>query len=61
MSWLDEVKAKMKKKNQILFSPEDTFLQNLVALINEQNHRSMVLWAFDLAEETVQKIEDKYP
>ena len=44
-----------------MFSPKDAFLQGLVALTDEQNHQTMVLWAFDFAGETVQKLEEKYP
>ena len=58
---MDEVRAKTRKKNQIFFSPKDAFLQDLVALISEQNHQTMVLWAFDFAEETVRVLEGKYP
>ena len=43
MEWMDEVRMKMEKKKKIFFSPKDAFLQDLVALINEQNHQTMVL------------------
>ena len=29
--------------------------------IQEQNHRTMALWAFDFAAETIGKLEEKYP
>ena len=58
---MDEVSAKMKKGNQIFFSPKDAFLQDLSTLICEQNHQTMALWAFDFAEEAVQKLEERFP
>ena len=61
MDWMEDVRARLKRKNQILFSPKDAFLQDLGALIGEQNHRTMVLWAFDWAEEAVKRLEEKYP
>lgn len=61
MNWLDEVKNRIKRKNQILFAQNSEFLSDLTALIHEQNHRMMVLWAFEFAEETVQKLHERYP
>lgn len=61
MDWMDEVRVKTNKGNQILFSPKDAFLQDLATLIGEQNHQTMVLWAFDFAEKAVQKLEERYP
>lgn len=61
MDWMDEVRLKMNKGNQIFFSPKDAFLQDLATLIGEQNHQTMVLWAFDFAEKAVQKLEERYP
>lgn len=61
MDWVNEVHKKWKRKNQILFSKESDFLQDLILVINKQNHQALVLWAFDLAEETVKKLEATYP
>ena len=61
MDWLNEVQNRIKKGNQILFSKKSEFLADLTALIQEQNHRTMVLWAFELADETVQKLLERYP
>lgn len=61
MNWLDEVKIKLKKKNQILFTKDCAYLQDLIMLFQQQNHRVMVLWAFDFAAESVTKLEAKYP
>ena len=59
--WLAEVKAKAKRHNQILFSKESALLDDLRPLIGQANRRAMVLWALELAEETAQKLEEKYP
>lgn len=61
MNWLVEVNEKLKRKNQLLFSKGSPLLQDLNILLEEQSHRTIVLWAFDLAEETVKKLEAIYP
>ena len=59
--WLAEVKAKSKRKNQILFSKDSLLLENLSRLIDQTNRRALVLWALELAEETAVQLEAKYP
>lgn len=61
MDWLNEVQSRIKRKNQVLFSKDSEFLEDLTALIQEQNHRTMVLWAFELADETAGKLRKRYP
>ena len=61
MNWLDEVRIKLKRKNQVLFAKDAAFLQNLATLLGEQNHRIVVLWALDLAAESVAELEERYP
>jgi hypothetical protein len=61
MNWLEEVRAKLKKGNNILFAQDCEFLQELTSLIQEQNHRTAVLWAFELADETVATLNERYP
>ena len=39
MDWLDEVRIRLKKKNQILFVKDIEYLQNLTMLFREQSHR----------------------
>ena len=56
-----EVKEKLKRKNQILFDKKSLFLQDLMFLISEQNHKVLTLWALDLARELVNYLEEKYP
>ena len=43
--WLTEVKAKAKRKNQILFSKDSLLLTDLCQLIAQANHRALILWA----------------
>lgn len=61
MNWLSEVQQRIKRKNQILLAKDSEFLADLAVLIQEQNHRTMVLWAFEFADETVQKLYERYP
>ena len=61
MNWVDDVRDRIKRKNQVLFAKDSEFLQDLLYLIQEQNHRTMVLWAFEFADETVQKLITRYP
>lgn len=61
MDWLDEVNIKQKRKNQILFTKDSTYLQDLVTLFQKQDHRVMILWAFDFAAESIAKLEAAYP
>ena len=61
MNWIDEVSLKMKKKNQVLFSKNSEYLQDLIMLFETQNHRVMALWAFEFASESIAKLEEKYP
>ena len=61
MDWLDEARIKLKKKNQVLFAKDSEFLQDLSLLFRAQSHKTMVLWALDLAAESVAELEEKYP
>lgn len=61
MDWLDEVRIRLKKGNQVLFAKDTEFLQDLSMLFREQSHKTMVLWAIDVAAESVEKLEEKYP
>lgn len=56
-----DVEIKMKRKNKILFSRDSQCLQELIKLIEAQNHRTLVLWALDCANTTLAKFESKYP
>ena len=61
LNWIDEAQIKLKKKNQVLFSKDTEYLQDLMMLFQNQSHRTMVLWALDFAAESVAKLEGKYP
>ena len=61
MNWIDEVHMRLRRNNQVLFSRNSEYLQDLTLLFGEQDHRVMVLWAFDFAAETVEKLKEKYP
>jgi hypothetical protein len=61
MDWLDEVRTRLKKRNQVLFAKDSAYLQDLRMLFQDQNHRTMVLWALDFAVESLQTLEEKYP
>ena len=59
--WLAEVSAKAKRHNQILFSKESLLLDNLRHLIDQANRRVLILWALELAGETVLQLTERYP
>lgn len=40
---------------------DSAFLQELNSFLRIQNHRTVVLWAFDLAEESIEVLAQKYP
>lgn len=61
MDWHDEVRIRLQKKNQIPFAKDSAFLQEINSLLRIQNHRTVVLWAFDLAEESIEVLAQKYP
>ena len=59
--WLAEVKAKAKRKNQILFSKDSLLLTDLCQLIAQANRRALIPWALELAEENARELAGKYP
>ena len=59
--WLAEVIAKANRKNQLLFSKDSLLLDNLRHLSDLTNRRVLILWALELAEETVLQLTEKYP
>lgn len=56
-----DVESKLKKKNKILFSRDSQCLQELIKLIELQNHSTLVMWALDCAKLTLEQFEEKYP
>lgn len=61
MNWVQEVEKRIKRQNRILFAKDSLYLQDLRDLLGTQNHRVLVLWALDLAEESVQAWNQKHP
>lgn len=60
MSWLEEARAKFNRKNRVLFAKDAIFLQDIMILLQNENHRTVVLWALDLASESVANLEERY-
>lgn len=61
MDWFDEVRARDKRGNQVLFAKDSAFLEDLRSMIASQSHRALVLWALDLADESVTQLASRYP
>lgn len=61
MEWFEEVKAKQKRKNKVLFSKESSCLQELSWLLTRQNRRVVVLWGMELVSQGVQVLTNRYP
>ena len=57
MNWVNEVRLRQKRKNQILFGKDSECLQDLIALLHGQDHRTIALWAFDFADESIALLE----
>ena len=58
---IDEISEKVRNKRQIYFSENSEYLRDLSELLSEQNRRTVCLWAFDLASESVLALKVKYP
>ncbi len=56
-----DVEIKFKKRNKMLFSRDSECLQELIKLIQLQNHRTLVMWALDCAKLPLKQFEEKYP
>lgn len=56
-----DIETRLKKKNKILFSRDSQCLQELIKLIQLQNHRVLVMWALDCAKLPLEQFETKYP
>jgi hypothetical protein len=55
-----DVEIKLKKRNKILFSRDSQCLQDLIKLIQLQNHQTLVMWALDCAKVPLEQFEAKY-
>lgn len=56
-----DVEQKIKKRNMVLFSRDSESLQGLKMLIEQQKHRTLVMWALDCAKVPLAQFEEKYP
>lgn len=56
-----DVVVRQKRKRQILFRKESPCLHNLMNLIRSSDHRALVLWALECAEETLCEVEERLP
>ncbi|MCI6043739.1 hypothetical protein MR857_10490 [bacterium] len=61
MAWKETLEKRLKARRQILFSKDDELILLLRGLIGDMPRRAVVLWVLELAEETVQVLEEKYP
>ena len=61
MDWLIDVQQRIKRKNLILFTKDSPFLAELSELISRENHRVLVLWALELADEAAAVLFSRYP
>ncbi len=61
MDWLDDVRARSRRNNQILFGKDDAYLQNLQTMLRGQSHKVVTLWALALAAESVAALRETYP
>lgn len=61
MRWIDEVQTRVKRKNQVLFAKDSPFLQDLIFMMSQQDHRAMALWAFEFAEDAAEMLRARYP
>ena len=56
-----DVEIKLTKRRKMLFSRDSLCSQELMKLIQLQNHRAIVMWALDCAKLPLQQFEAKYP
>ncbi len=56
-----DVEIKIKKRNKLLFSRDSQCLQELIELLQLQNHRTIVMWALDCAKQPLEQFEARYP
>ncbi|MFC4684054.1 putative immunity protein [Exiguobacterium sp. s149] len=61
MDWMTEVEQRLKRGNQLLFAKDSVLLTDLNTMIHGQNRRTLALWAFELADEAVQALSERYP
>ena len=61
MQWLDAVNARAKRKNKVLFMPDDAIFDALAPLTERAGRRALVIWALSLAEEALPRLQALLP
>ena len=61
VSLFSDVRRKYAKKNRLLLGHDSACLQELQDDMLRQNHRTLVLWAFDCVQEALNQLEARYP
>lgn len=61
MTWLDDVRQRMKRGCKILFTKDSEILRDLNTIMTQQNHRTMALWALELAQEAADALAARHP
>lgn len=61
MDWTEDVSARIRRKNEILFTKDSALLTPLRLVLGGANRRAVVLWALELAAETADVLAGKYP
>ncbi len=56
-----DVEQRLNKKNTVLFARDSECLYDLKRLIEQQKHRTLVMWALDCAQVPLAQFEEKYP
>lgn len=59
--WAEDVKARIKRKNKVLFRPDDPLLSPLAKALEASSRRAVVLWALTIAEETEAWLAERIP
>lgn len=60
-NWIETVRARIKRKNKVLFRLDDAILSDISAMLNSSSRKAIVLWAFELAEEGIDTLEFRCP
>lgn len=58
---MQDIIGRFRRGNQLLVAKNSPFLEELAALLESRDHQTVVLWALDLAEETVKELKKRYP
>lgn len=57
---VEKLKDRLHRHRQILFGKDDPFLAPVNAAVAEASGKAVILWALDLADETAEKLYEKY-